>query len=161
MILAHKPVVDDDRRALVVDVAGQSMTLFHGASTVRIYSVSTSRFGLGSEEGSLKTPLGRFVISEKIGDGAPAGAVFRGRQATGEISYGGGNEDLVLTRILWLSGLDEANANTHDRYIYIHGTNQEESIGMPASHGCVRMRNQEIIELFDLVDVGTGVVIRE
>lgn len=149
----------DDRRALVVDVQNQSMTLFRGAEIERVYPVSTSRFGLGYEEGSFKTPLGRFVVSEKFGDGAPLGAVFRARVATGEIAPGGGDEDLVLTRILWLSGLDEANANTHERYIYIHGTNQEKSIGTPASHGCVRMRNRDIAELYDLVEAGTSVVI--
>ncbi len=148
-----------DQSALVVDVPGQSMTLFRGPQIERVYPVSTSRFGLGFEEGSFKTPVGRFVISEKFGDGAPLGAVFRARASTGDIAYGEGDEDLVLTRILWLSGLDEANANTHDRYIYIHGTNQEKSIGTPASHGCVRMRNRDIAELYDLVEVGTSVVI--
>jgi lipoprotein-anchoring transpeptidase ErfK/SrfK len=158
MSLEHD-LIFSDRRALVVDVPGQSMTLFRGPRIERVFPVSTSRFGLGFEEGSFKTPVGRFVISEKIGEGAPLGSVFRARVPTGEIARGGGDGDLVLTRIFWLSGLDEVNANTHDRYIYIHGTNQEDSIGTPASHGCVRMRNQDIVDLFDLVEVGTGVVI--
>lgn len=158
MSLEHE-LIFSNRRELVVDVRGQSMTLFEGPRIVRVFPISTSKFGLGFEEGSFKTPVGRFVISEKFGDGVPLGSVFRARVPTGAIAREGGDEDLVLTRILWLSGLDEANANTHDRYIYIHGTNQEESIGIPASHGCVRMKNRDIVELFDLVGVGTIVVI--
>lgn len=145
--------------ALRVEVSSQRMSLLIGGHVDRIHEVSTSRFGLGSEEGSYKTPLGRFVITEKFGDGAPHGAVFRSRQMTGELALPGGDEDLVLTRIFWLSGLDPDNANTHDRYIYIHGTNQEALIGHPSSHGCVRMRNAEIIVLYDLVPVGTPVEI--
>jgi hypothetical protein len=145
--------------ALRVEVSSQRLSLLIGGVLDRDYEISTSRFGLGSEEGSYKTPLGRFVITEKFGEGAPPGAVFRSRQMTGEIAMLGGDEDLVLTRIFWLSGLDPHNVNTHDRYIYIHGTNQEALIGQPASHGCVRMRNAEIIVLYDLVPVGTSVEI--
>jgi lipoprotein-anchoring transpeptidase ErfK/SrfK len=153
------PAVIPPPMALRVDVSCQRMNLLIGGLVDREYEISTSRFGLGPEEGSYKTPLGRFVVTEKFGDGAPPGAVFRSRQMTGEIALPGGDEDLVLTRIFWLSGLDPGNANTHDRYIYIHGTNQEALIGQPASHGCVRMRNAEIIVLYDLVPVGTPVEI--
>ncbi len=145
--------------SLRVDVASQRMGLLFDGVIDREFEISTSRYGLGCEEGSLKTPLGRFVITEKFGDGAPPGAIFRSRQPTGEIALPGGDEDLVLTRIFWLSGLDPGNANTHDRYIYIHGTNQEHLIGQPASHGCIRMRNAEIIVLYDLVPRGTPVEI--
>jgi L,D-transpeptidase YbiS len=124
------------------------------------YPVSTSQFGLGAEPGSFKTPLGRFEISEKIGAGAAYGAVFRSRVPTGEIGDPCDPADLIQTRILWLRGLDPENANTRDRYIYIHGTNHEEAIGAPASHGCVRMRNADIAELYDFVTEGTPVSIQ-
>jgi lipoprotein-anchoring transpeptidase ErfK/SrfK len=127
---------------------------------MRIYPVSTSRFGLGFEPETFTTPLGRFEISEKIGAGAPLGAVFKSRVPTGEIGDAANPDDLIETRILWLAGLDPENANTRDRYIYIHGTNHEEQIGQPASHGCVRMRNADVAELFDLVAEGTPVFIR-
>ncbi len=126
------------------------------------FPVSTSGFGLGSEPGSQKTPLGRFAVAEKIGDDAPLGAVFVGRVPTGEVAAlqsPGYPEDRITTRILWLEGLEPENANTHERYIYIHGTNHEEQIGEPCSHGCVRMRNTDVAQLFDLVEPGTEVTI--
>lgn len=98
-------------------------------------------------------------MAEKIGAGAPLWAEFKSRQPTGRISEPGGETDGVLTRILWLQGLDPENANTRDRYIYFHGTNREDLIGTPASHGCVRLRNGDMAELFDLVAEGTTVVI--
>ncbi len=105
----------------------------------------------------MRTPLGRFRICEKIGDGAAVGAVFRGRGATGEFGGEDDPEDLVQTRILWLDGLDAENANTRERFIYIHGTNHEAAIGTACSHGCVRMRNADVIALFDAVEVGDEV----
>jgi len=128
------------------------------------FSISTSRFGLGSEPGSFKTPLGRFRVGEMIGLGAEFGAIFKGRVPTGEIGPEVSPEDpadFVQTRILWLEGLEPQNANTRERYIYIHGTNHEEQIGEPSSHGCVRMRNADIVRLFDMVAVGTEVLISE
>ena len=85
-------------------------------------------------------------MCKRVGADAAAGAVFRSREPTGEIALQGGEEDLILTRILWLDGLQEVNANTSERYIYIHGTNQEALLGTPASHGCVRMSNADIAE---------------
>ena len=111
--------------------------------------------------GSHRTPLGTFRVGEMIGDGEPLGAVFRGRKLTGESGLGAQGEDLVLTRILWLEGVEEHNANTRDRYIYIHGTNDEARIGEAASHGCVRMRNADVVELFGWVTPGTQVRIAE
>ena len=158
-------------RKIRVNVTAQRMDVFEPApgapgneTVLASFPVSTSRFGLGSEPGSYKTPLGRFIIAEMIGHGAPEGVVFKSRQPTGEIgpcSSPDSPEDLVQTRILWLSGLEPHNANTHDRYIYIHGTNHEENIGEPASHGCVRMRNPDVVALFDLVEPGTEVLIEK
>jgi len=148
------PIVDGPL-SIRVDVHQQALELLRSGVVERTYPISTSRFGLGSEPGSYKTPLGRFFISDKIGSGAPLGSVFKGRLPTGEIVGEGGEEDMILTRILWLSGLEPHNLNTHDRYIYIHGTNQELRIGTPASHGCIRMRNADIAEFFELVPEGT------
>jgi lipoprotein-anchoring transpeptidase ErfK/SrfK len=148
------------QRNLLVDVARQVVEMMEGEVVTATWPVSTSRFGLGFEEGSFRTPTGRFSIAEKIGDGAPAGMIFRSRIETGKVAEQGGEEDLVLTRILWLEGLDPQNANTRQRYIYIHGTNQENLIGTPASHGCIRLRNNDMIDLFDRVHEGTHVEIK-
>lgn len=142
-----------------VSVRNQQLDLLEGGRVVASYPISTSKFGLGSEPGSYKTPVGRFLIEKKFGDGAPAWAVFKSRQATGDLAVEGGDEDAILSRILWLGGKEPHNANTRERYIYIHGTNQESLIGSPASHGCVRMRNADIIDLYDRVSPGTEVVI--
>lgn len=133
----------------------QRMEILQGETVVTTFPISTSKFGQGTEEGSFRTPLGNFRICEKFGDDAPRGAVFRARVQTGEIAEPGGPDDLILTRILRLDGCDPENSNTRDRYIYIHGTNQEDLIGSPASHGCVRMRNDDIVKLYDLAPVGT------
>lgn len=144
----------------MVSIASQEALVYRAGRLRAKYAVSTSRFGTGTEEGSFRTPTGRFRIAEKIGAGAPPWAVFRARIPTGEIARpDSAGEDLVLTRILWLEGLDPENANTKERFIYFHGTNHEELIGRPASHGCVRLRNDEMIELFHLVPEGTEVEI--
>ena len=144
---------------LRVDVASQTVRLLRDGEAVKSWPVSTSRFGLGFEPGSFKTPTGRFSVAEKIGGGAPLWAEFKSRQPTGRLAEPGGESDGVLTRILWLEGLDPENANTRERYIYFHGTNREDLVGTPASHGCVRLRNEDMLELFDLVPEGTPVVI--
>jgi lipoprotein-anchoring transpeptidase ErfK/SrfK len=143
-----------------ISVHQQRLTLKSGRKTLGTYPVSTSRFGLGTEEGSMKTPTGRFRIAEKIGAGMPLRTVFKNRQRVKTTKKLMRDEDLVMTRILWLDGLDPENANTHARFIYIHGTNHEESLGEPASHGCIRMRSADLLELFELVDVDTPVAIK-
>jgi lipoprotein-anchoring transpeptidase ErfK/SrfK len=148
-------------RSIHVSVRNQQLTVKEGEETVQTYPISTSRFGIGHEEGSNKTPLGRFRVAEKIGGDMPSGTIFRSRIPLGPDDPPPPTEDLVMSRILWLDGLDEHNANTRDRYIYIHGTKHEHKVGSPDSHGCVRMRNADVIELFDLVDENTLVVIEE
>ena len=148
---------------LSVDVAAQRVDLFGDDGAV-LWSapVSTSALGLGEEVGSNKTPRGHFRIAEKIGDGVVLGTRFVSRKPTGEIwtpETPLTEEDWILTRILWLEGLDSANANTMGRYVYFHGTNREDRIGTPASHGCIRLRNADAIELFDQVGVGAEVEI--
>ena len=147
-------------KSLHVSVRAQTLEVRGaGGGTLRRFPVSTSGFGLGSEPGSLRTPTGLFRIGEKIGADAELGAVFKSRQPTGENGLGATDADLVLTRILWLDGLEEHNANTRERYIYIHGTNHEAAIGQPASHGCIRLKNADVAELYDLVEVGTPLYI--
>ena len=128
-----------------------------GRKVAAEFPVSTSKFGLGFEEGSYKTPTGKFRIARKIGGSAPPWTIFRARKNTGHLAKPGGQEDLVLTRILTLDGLERHNANSLARYIYIHGTNQEHLIGTAASHGCVRLRNSDMISLHRMVRAGTPV----
>lgn len=154
----------DAARFLKISIRTQTLELFEQpanepAISLASYPISSSKFGLGTEPGSNKTPLGNFLIAEKIGDDAPERMVFKSRKPTGELALLESEEDLILTRILWLDGLDPENQNTHDRFIYIHGTNQEDLIGTPASHGCIRMRNADMITLFDAVELGDRVEI--
>jgi lipoprotein-anchoring transpeptidase ErfK/SrfK len=149
------------RAKIDISIRDQTLTLKHGDETVRKYPISSSRFGLGVEEGSNKTPTGNFRVASKIGHGLPAGTIFQSRVPLKPDDPLPATEDLITSRILWLDGLDEHNANTRDRFIYIHGTKHEDKIGRPDSHGCIRMRNADVIELFDLVDEETPVVIAE
>jgi L,D-transpeptidase YbiS len=143
-----------------ISVRKQRLTLRSGRKKIAEYPISTSRFGLGSKAGSFKTPTGRFRVAEKIGDGMPIGTIFKSRRPVKPTKKLLQDEDLVMTRILWLDGLERRNATTHSRYVYIHGTNHEESLGTPSSHGCVRMNNGDVAELFELVTVDTPVEIK-
>ena len=147
------------RTSIHISVAKQRLSLKRGRSTQSSYPISTSKYGIGSEEGSMKTPVGRFRIAEKIGAGNPTTTAYKSRQPVRASAKTLQAEDLVMSRIIWLDGLEPENANTFDRYIYIHGTNHEEQIGERASHGCIRMRNADVAELFDLVEVNTPVLI--
>lgn len=145
---------------IYVHVPSQTLDLLDSSGNLlRRYAVSTSKFGLGFQEGSHQTPTGRFRIGEMIGEGAEPGAIFVARQPTGEFGQEADPQDRVQTRILWLEGQDEENANTRDRYIYIHGTNAESALGLPASHGCIRMSNLDVIDLYDRVEPGTPMII--
>lgn len=143
-----------------ISVRDQRLTLRDGRKKIAAYPISTSKFGLGSKAGSFRTPTGKFRVAEKIGDTMPSGTVFKSRRPVKTTSKALRDDDLVMTRILWLDGLERRNANTYSRYVYIHGTNHEEDIGSPSSHGCVRMKNADVIELFAQVEVGTPVEIR-
>ena len=143
-----------------VSVPGQKLRLYDDAGAlVKEYACSTSKYGYSSVPESCHTPLGRFRVSQKIGHGAEPRTIFKSREPVAMWDGGPADEDYVLTRILWLDGVEEHNANTRDRYIYIHGTNQEHLIGTPASHGCVRLGNADVIDLFDRVEEGAEVEI--
>ena len=149
------------QRKIDISIRDQKLVLKEGRKKLKSYPISSSRFGLGTKEGSMKTPLGKFRVSEKIGHGAAPGTIFKSRIPLGPNDPLPNTDDFVTSRILWLDGLGKRNANTHDRYIYIHGTKHEDRIGTPDSHGCIRMRNADVIELFDLVKEGIPVVIRK
>lgn len=145
-----------------ISVATQTLGLWDGFRLVRSWPCSTSRFGTGFREGSNQTPLGAFRVAEKHGAGLGQRTVFKARVPAGEWDPAQDiDDDLIVSRILWLEGLEARNANTRQRYIYIHGTNQEQHVGQAGSHGCIRMRNAEVAELFELVPVGTPVWIGE
>jgi len=153
-----------------VDIASQTLTLIEAGTALRAYSVSTARNGPGERRGSFCTPRGEHVIRASIGAGAPPGTVFVGRRPTGEI-YSADlaarfpDRDWILTRILWLCGCEPGKnrlgeVDTMRRYIYIHGSPDTVPMGVPGSIGCVRMRNADIVDLFDRVRSGTRVAIR-
>jgi len=144
-----------------ISIRDQTLSLKQGDEIIRTYPISSSRFGLGAEPGSQKTPLGAFKVGAKIGHGMPVGTIFQSRVPLGPDDPLPETEDLITSRILWLDGLEDHNANTRERFIYIHGTKHEHKIGTPDSHGCIRMRNADVIELFELVDEETPVVIQE
>jgi len=146
-------------KSIHVSIRDQQLTVSNNGQPIRTYPISTSRFGIGTEQESFKTPTGRFCVAKKIGENMPSNTIFVGRVPLDPSEAPPPTEDLVMSRILWLDGLEEQNANTRDRFIYIHGTKHEDKIGAPASHGCVRMRNADVIELFELVDEGAPVVI--
>ncbi|MEJ6579509.1 MAG: L,D-transpeptidase [Akkermansiaceae bacterium] len=159
LIISCSHPIDTDN-ALVVSVRDQKMLLIRDGKPVKAYPVSTSMFGLGSQRGSYRTPLGTHVIAKKIGGGAPVGAVFQSRRRTGAIvPPNSPGRDPIVTRILWLSGLDSHNRNTFGRCVYIHGTPAEYKIGRPASYGCIRMTSKDVIDLYGRVGVGAEVKI--
>ena len=148
----------DADRCLVVSVPDQKIAIVENGWVIARFPVSTSRYGVGDGFNSFATPLGFMEVAGKIGDGAPLGAVFRHRRMTGEILRpNASGRDPIVTRILWLRGLETRNANAFSRNIYIHGTPVERLIGRPASYGCIRMRSKDIVALFDMTPVGAMV----
>jgi hypothetical protein len=145
---------------MIVSVPDQKMLVLTDGRPVAIYNVSTSKFGTGDHEGSYATPLGRLRVCRKIGAGEPLGAVFHSRRPTGEvIPPNAPGRDPIVTRILWLDGLEDHNRNAFSRCIYIHGTPQESLLGAPASYGCIRMSSSDVAALYDLVGRGALVEI--
>ncbi len=150
----------DIHHKMIVSAADQKMLLLCDGRPMAVYPVSTSKFGLGDRPGSFATPLGALRVKRKIGDGSPAGAVFKCRRPTGEvIRVDAPGRDPIVTRILWLEGTEPRNRLAFARCIYIHGTPEERNLGNPASYGCIRMRSADIIELFNTVGIGARVFI--
>jgi hypothetical protein len=150
----------DSRHSVFISVADQKMMVADAGVPIASYPISTSKFGLGAQPGSLATPLVQHRVAKKIGSGLPLGAVLKSRKFTGEIlPPNSSGRDSIVTRILWLGGMEPSNKSSRPRHIYIHGTAEEQKIGLPASYGCIRMRSSDIAELFDLVGVGAKVEI--
>src|SRR5204862_5647145 len=150
----------DTQHQIVISTRDQKLALLDHGNVMAIYPVSTSKFGLGDWPGSRFTPLGQLRIAEKIGDNALPGAVFKDRRRTGEIVLANSpGRDPIVTRILWLRGLEAQNANAFSRDIYIHGTPEEWKIGSPASYGCIRMRSSDVAQLYNIVGIGAAVTI--
>ena len=159
-----------DRYLIEVSIQDQKLYLKSGAKTIKTYPVSTAKNGPGERQDSECTPRGKHVVAEKIGDGCEPDTVFVGRRPTGEIyrpELRGPHpdRDWILTRILWLRGTEEGvnkngEVDSYRRYIYIHGSPDDVEMGKPGSRGCIRMRNRDVIELFDQIPVDTEVVIR-
>jgi lipoprotein-anchoring transpeptidase ErfK/SrfK len=159
-----------NRPVLVVRTDEQLLYVWEAGRIRERFAVSTAARGVGNREGSLQTPLGLHRVAQKIGDAVPVGTVFHGRENTGEVApvlRGAGETapgDRVTSRILWLEGLEPGinqggDVDSFSRYIYIHGTDEEGRIGLPASHGCIRMRNEDVIGLFAQVPMNTLVLI--
>jgi len=157
-LLVGSCAAPDTRHQIVISTRDQKLALLDRGNLMATYPVSTSKFGLGDWRGSRFTPLGKLQVAEKIGDNAPPGTVFKSRRRTGEVVLANSpGRDPIVTRILWLRGLEAQNANAFRRGIYIHGTPEEWKIGSAASYGCVRMRSSDIIQLYNIV--GTGAVV--
>lgn len=154
---------------LYVSISAQKMLLLEDGVPLKEWPISTALNGAGEQKGSEQTPRGHHIVRARIGAGAAIGTVFRGRRPTGEVwtpelSAQHPDRDWILTRILWLSGTEAGqnrlgNCDSMQRYIYIHGTPDSEPMGIPRSHGCIRMRNADMVELFDEVPIYTPVLI--
>jgi len=146
---------------VVVSVKDQKLGIYsQDGKLAKQYVISTSKFGLGDQRGSNRTPLGKHEVVAKIGKGLPAGAVLKSRRWNGEVlKPNAPGRDPIVSRILWLKGMERTNKNAFNRFIYIHGTPEENRLGTPASYGCVRMGMKDVVDLFNSVDVGAKVVI--
>src|ERR1700757_2209425 len=159
-VLLASCAAPDTQHHIVISTRDQKLAVLDRGTLMATYPVSTSKFGLGDNLRSSRTPLGELQVARKIGDNAPLGAVFKDRIRTGEIvAPNSPGRDPIVTRILWLRGREAQNANAFGRYIYIHGTPEERLIGMPASYGCIRMRSTDIVQLYDIVGTGAAVTI--
>lgn len=150
----------DGPSRVIISVKDQKLMVMGNGAKLATYPVSTSKFGLGDDWGRMTTPLGFLQVAEKIGDHAPVGAVFRNRRFTGEIlKPNAPGRDPVITRIIWLRGLQASNAHAFSRCIYIHGTPEERLIGRPASYGCIRMKSRDVAALYAQLPLGAIVEI--
>jgi lipoprotein-anchoring transpeptidase ErfK/SrfK len=153
-------VSKDHRNKMIVSVKDQKMLLVRDGQPVKSYPISTSKFGLGDQPGTNRTPLGRMQVARKIGDGARPGTVFKSRRPTGEvIKPNAPGRDPIVSRILWLAGTEPHNRNAYRRYIYIHGTPERNRLGTPASYGCIRMGCRDVVDLYNRVGPGADVYV--
>ena len=148
------------RDGVAITLCDQKLTLFRNGRKVKDYPISSSKFGIGATNGSRRTPLGIHAVSDKKGEGQPKGMVFKGCSPTGEVvGVDAAGRDPIVTRVIQLAGLESFNKSSHRRRIYIHGTPEERNIGRPASYGCIRMKSDDIVDLYRRVERGTPVAI--
>ena len=147
---------------IIISIPAQTLAVVESGRLIARYPVSTSKFGNGDNVGSYRTPLGTLFVSGKFGDRLPVGTVIKNRAPTGEvIAVDAPNRDAIISRVIWLRGMERQNSAAHDRCIYIHGTPEERHIGKPFSFGCIRMRSRDVIALYDSVHIGMHVTISE
>lgn len=147
---------------MIVSVPDQTLALLERGKLISQFAVSTSKFGVGDSVGSYRTPLGTLFVSGKFGDHLPAGGAIKSRIPTGElIAVNAPGRDAIVSRVIWLRGLETQNGAAHERCIYIHGTPEERRIGKPASYGCIRMRSRDVIALYDRVHIGTHITVTQ
>ncbi len=146
---------------IVVSIPDQTLAVLDGDRVRARYRVSTSKFGNGDNVGSYRTPLGTLFVSGKFGDRLPVGTVIKNRAPGEVIAVDAPNRDAIISRVIWLRGMERQNSAAHDRCIYIHGTPEERHIGKPFSFGCIRMRSRDVIALYDSVHIGMHVTISE
>ncbi|HWB57932.1 MAG TPA: L,D-transpeptidase [Chthoniobacteraceae bacterium] len=146
--------------SVVISVGDQKLAVIDNGKVKAKYEISTSKYGLGDTNGSYKTPVGALWVCNKIGDHLAPGTVIKNRVATREVvAPNAPGRDPIVSRVIWLQGMNEANRNAYDRGIYIHGTPEERLLGHEASYGCIRMRSKDVIALYDQVHIGTRVTI--
>ena len=147
---------------IIVSIPDQQLALIDRGKLISKYPISSSKFGLGDSNGSYRTPLGVLFVSAKLGDHLPAGAVIKNRTPTGEIvNPNAPSRDAIVSRVIWLRGMETQNRGARDRCIYIHGTPEERLIGRPASFGCIRMRSRDVIRLYDFAHIGMHVTVTQ
>jgi len=156
--------LDKQESIIYISISNQNLYIINNMVIIGTYSISSSKYGIGSKPGSNKTPLGLHKIYKKIGESAEYGSIFKARKNTNKIAKitidnTDTEDDHVTSRILWLKGMEKTNLSSKKRFIYIHGTSEEGLIGKPASHGCIRMNNKDVIKLFAKVDKDTPVII--
>jgi len=151
----HADSPPEVRNEVIVSIKDQKLMLLQNGARVTTYPVSTSKFGVGNSSGRMTTPLGAMAVAQKIGDHAPTGAVFHNRRFTGEIIRPNApGRDPIITRIIWLRGLEASTSRAFSRCIYIHGTPEEKKIGRPASYGCIRMKSKDVTALYSQLPIG-------
>jgi lipoprotein-anchoring transpeptidase ErfK/SrfK len=161
-LVAVRQLTASTAAEIVVSIPDQTLALLDGDRIMARYRVSTSKFGNGDNVGSYRTPLGTLFVSGKFGDHLPVGTVIKNRAPTGEvIAVDAPNRDAIISRVIWLRGMERQNSAAHDRCIYIHGTPEGRHIGKPFSFGCIRMRSRDVIALYDSMHIGMHVTISE
>jgi lipoprotein-anchoring transpeptidase ErfK/SrfK len=154
----HADGVPEVKNEVIVSVKDQRLMLLQNGALVTTYPISTSKFGIGDSSGRMTTPIGAMAVAQKIGDHAPTGAVFHNRRFTGEIiKPNAPGRDPIITRIIWLRGLEASTSRAFSRCIYIHGTPEEKKIGQPASYGCIRMKSKDVTALYSQLPIGAVV----